>query len=103
MIIYVGLTMISSSDVFTYKRHIALRLSLVNIPALNYLLRSKIFVSVDRQLRAIHLVLDNKPLSRIFQEACQAIRASDPRLAHIDVSVLGFLARRDCPFVVLLP
>ena len=69
MIIFIGLTMISSSDIFADKRHIALRLSLVNVPTLNYLLRSEIFVSEDRQLRAIHLVLDYEPLSRIFQEA----------------------------------
>ena len=103
MIIYIGLTMISSSDVFAYKRHIASRLSLVNVPALNYLLRSEIFVSEDRQLQAIHLVLDYEPLSRIFWEAGQAIRAGDPRLACIDVSVPSFLARRDRPPVVLLP
>ena len=103
MIIYIGLTMISSSDVFAYKRHIASRLSLVNVPALNYLLRSEIFVSEDRQLQAIHLVLDYEPLSRIFYEAGQAIRAGDPRLARINIYVPGFLARRNRPPVVLLP
>ena len=66
VIIYIGLTMISSSDVFAYKRHIASRLNLVNVPALNYLLRFEIFVSEDRQLQAIHLVLDYEPLSRNF-------------------------------------
>ena len=54
MIIYIGLTMISSSNVFANKRHVASRLSPVNVPSLNYLLRSKIFVSEDRQLRAVH-------------------------------------------------
>ena len=103
MIIYIGLTMISSSNVFANKRHVASRLSPVNVPALNYLLRSKIFVSDDRQLRAVHLVLDYEPLSRNFQEVGQAIRAGDPRLAHIAVSVPGFLARKDRPPVILLP
>ena len=84
--------MISSSDVFADKRHVAPRLSLVNIPALNYLLRSEIFISEDRQLRAAHLVLNYEPLSRIFQEVGQAIRAGNPRLACIDVSVPSFLA-----------
>ena len=60
--------MISSSDVFADKRHVAPRLSLVNVLALNRLLRSKIFISEDGQLRATHLVLDYEPLSRIFQE-----------------------------------
>ena len=36
---FVGLTMISSSDVFADKRHTAPRLSLVNVQGLNKLLR----------------------------------------------------------------
>ena len=50
MINFIGLTMISSSDVFADKRHIAPKVNLVNVPALNYLLRSEIFISEDRQL-----------------------------------------------------
>ena len=84
--------MISSSDVFADKGHTALRLSLVNIPSLNKLLRSEIFISEDWQLRAVHLILDFEPLSNAFQDVGQAIRADDPRLARIDVSVPGFLA-----------
>ena len=94
--------MISSLDVFTDKRHIAPWVNLVNVLALNYLLRSEIFISDDRQLRAAHLVLNYEPLLRIFQEAGQVIKADDPRLARIDVSTLGFLARRDRPPVMLL-
>ena len=48
MIIFTDLTMISSSDVFADKRHVASRLSLVNIPGLNKLLRLEIFISEDR-------------------------------------------------------
>ena len=66
MEIFVGLTMISSLDVFADKRHIAPRLSLVNVQSLNKLLRSEIFISEDRQLRAVHLILDYEPLSNIF-------------------------------------
>ena len=66
MAIFVGLTMISSLDVFVDKRHTAPRLSLVNVQSLNKLLRSEIFISEDRQLRAMHLILDYKPLSNIF-------------------------------------
>ena len=90
MINFISLTMISSSDAFADKRHVTPRLSLVNVPAFNYLLRSEIFISEDRQLRATHLVLYYVPSSRIFQEAGQAIRAGDPRLACINVSVPGF-------------
>ena len=42
---FISLTMISSSDIFANKRHVTSRLSLVNIPALNYLLGSEIFIS----------------------------------------------------------
>ena len=42
------------------------KLSLINVPALNYLLRSEIFVNDDGQLRAVHLILDFKPISRSF-------------------------------------
>ena len=68
---------------------------------LNYLLRSEIFVSEDRQLRAIHLILDFEPISRVFQEIGHAIRARDPRIHHIVVSKLDFLAREDLPLVRL--
>ena len=89
---FVGLTMISSSNVLTDKGHTAPRLNLVNVSSLNKLLRSEIFISEDRQLRAIHLILNFEPLSNSFQDADHAIRASDPKLAWIDVSMSGFLA-----------
>ena len=56
-------------------------------------------MSEDRQLRAAPLILDYEPLSRIFQDVGQVIRARSPRLARIDVSKLGFLAWRDLPLV----
>ena len=88
----VGLTMICSSTVFTYKRHVASRLSLINVASLNRVLRSEIFVSEDGQLQAVHLILDFKTLSNIFQDVGQTIRAGDPRLRQIDVSRPSFLA-----------
>jgi len=51
---------------FAHKVHTTPRISLVNVKALNYLLRSEIFVSEDGQLRAAHLVLDYEPLSCAF-------------------------------------
>ena len=71
------LTMFCFSASFANGRHVAPRLSLTNVEALNYLLRSEIFVSEDRELRAIHLILDFKPISEIYQEIGHAIRASD--------------------------
>ena len=65
------------------------------------MLRSEIFVSEDRQLQAIHLILDFELLSNLFQDVGQAIRANDPRLARIDVSMLGFLAQEDLPPIEL--
>ena len=82
---------------FADKVHITPRISLVNVQALNYLLRLEIFVSEGGQLRAAHLILDYKPLSHIFQDVGQAIRAGSSRLARIDVSKPGFLARKDLP------
>ena len=80
------------SATFVDKRHVAPRLSYTNVVALNYLLRSEIFVSEDRQLRAIHLILDFQPILEIYQNVNNAIRAGDPRLARIDVSRPNFLA-----------
>ena len=74
---------------------------MVNVQALNYLLRFEIFVSEDGQLRAAPLILNYEPLSRAFVDAGQAIRAGSPRLARIDVSKPGFLARRDLPLAQL--
>ena len=51
----------------------------------------------DRQLWAAPLILDYEPLSRIFQDVGQAIRVGSPRLARIDISKPGFLARMDLP------
>jgi len=89
-------------DVSADKNRVAPRLSFTSVQALNYLLRSEIFVSEDRQLRAAHLILDYEPLSRIFQDIGQAIRTGSSRLAQIDISKPGFLAWRDLPPVFLL-
>ena len=74
----------------TNKEQVALWLSLINIPALNYLLRSQIFVNNDEQLRAAHLILDYEPLSRSFLDVGNAIRENDYRLARIDMSRPNF-------------
>ena len=71
------------------------KLSLINVPALNYLLRSQIFVNDDGQFRAVHLILDYEPISRTFLDVGNSIRANDHRLARIDVSWSGFLAPYD--------
>ena len=72
------LTMALFLAIIVDRRHIAPRLSLTNVAALNYLLRSEIFIIEDRQLRAVHLILDFEAISRTFQEIGHAIRAGDP-------------------------
>ena len=86
------LTMALFSVVIADRRHVAPRLSHTNVVTLNYMLRSEIFVSKDRQLQALHLILDFEPISKVFQEIGHAIRAGDPRINHIDVSRPDFLA-----------
>ena len=54
-------------------------------------------------MRAAHLILDYVPISRIFQVVGQAIRVGNSRLACIDVSKPGFLARKDLPPVQHAP
>ena len=77
--------------------------NLVNVHDLNKMLRFEVFVNEDRQLRAIHLILDFQPLSDKFQDVGHAIRASDPRLAWIDVSMPRFLAQEDIVLSSLSP
>ena len=86
---------------FANKERMTPQLSLVNVPTLNFLLRSEIYMSADGQLRAAPLILEYEPLSRALVDAGQAIRASSPRLARIDVSIPGFLASTDLPPVQL--
>ena len=81
----------------TDKTQVTPRISLINVPALNYLLRSQIFENNDGQLRAAHLILDYEPLSRSFLDIGNAIRAKDYRLARIDMSQPHFLAPHDLP------
>ena len=90
IVVFTDLTNIFFSDVFANKNHTTLRFSFVNAPGLNKLMRSEIFISEDGQLQAAHLILEYEPISCIYQDAGQAIRASDFRLTRIDVSKLGF-------------
>ena len=52
-------------------------------------------MSEDRQLRAVHLILDFEPISGVFQEIGHTISAGDPRIHRIDVSKPDFLACED--------
>ena len=83
----------------TDKTQVNPQISLINVPALNYLLRSQIFVNDDGQLQAAYLILDYEPLSRSFLDIDNAIRANDYRPARIDMSRPNFLAPYDLPSV----
>ena len=67
-------------------------INFVNVADLNKFLRFEVFVSEDRQLKAVHHILDFQPLFGKFQDVGHAIRAGNPRLARIDILVPGFLA-----------
>ena len=95
------LTVFCFSAMFTDKNQVAPRLSFTNVMTLNYVFKSKIFVSKYEQLRVVHLILEFEPISKIFQKIRHAIRAGDPQLARIDVSKPDFLARDDIPLIVL--
>ena len=95
------LTMALFSAVIVDRRHVAPRLSHTNVVALNYVLQSDIFMSEDQQLRAVHLILDFEPISKVFQEIGHAIREGDHQVNRIDVSRPDFLAWDDLPLVRL--
>ena len=70
---------------------------LVNFKNLKWILRSEIFLHKDGQLWAAHIILGYKPSTKRFQSPKNVIKAKDPRLALIDVAVLGFLLSEPSP------
>ena len=64
---------------------------LVNFVDLNRILKSEIFLHTNDQLRAVHVILGFKPLSKCFQSLKNVIKAKDARLALIDVAIPNFL------------
>ena len=84
-----------ASRLFCSKRYVAPNINFVNVRDLNKVLRFEVFVSDDRQLRAVHLILDFQPLSDKFQDMGHAIKAGDLRLAQIDALAPRFLAQKD--------
>ena len=63
-------------------------LNFINVLDLNSVLRSEVFMSENRKLRVVHLILDFKPLFDKFQDVGNIIRMGDPWLDQIDVLVL---------------
>ena len=58
---------------------------------LNFILRSKIFVHWDGQLRASHLILGVNPVYSSWQSFTQALLVDSPLLSYIDVWDSNFL------------
>ena len=57
----------------------------------------------DDQLRAAHLILGYKPISRAFQAPRCVIRAKDPRLHLINVAYEGFVVPEGVPLPINTP
>ena len=65
--------------------------NLVNRASLDKIFKAEIFVHIDGQLRAAHLILDYIPISKSLLASKCAIKARDPRLQRISVAAPGFL------------
>ena len=74
------------------------RSRLVNKASLERILQSEVYVNeADGQLRAAHLILGYKPISRAFQASRCVIRAKDSRLHRISVVYKGFIVPEGIP------
>ena len=73
-------------------------LRLINKASLDRILQSEVYVNkADDQLRAAHLILGYKPISRAFQAPRCVIRAKDPQLHRISVTYEGFIVPEGIP------
>ena len=83
---------------FTDPYSTASLLRLVNKASLDRILQSKVYVNeADGQLRAAHLILGYKPISRAFQALRCMIRVKDPQLHRISVAYEGFVVPEGVP------
>ena len=69
-------------------------LRVVHVRDLNFVLRSKIFVHSDWQLRASHLILDVEPTYSTWKPFEQGLLVDSPLLSYIDVWYANFLPPR---------
>ena len=75
---------------FTDKHAAVPNFNLINQPSLDKILKAKVFVHNDGQLRATHLILSYTLLSSSFQVSKCVIKAKDPHLHLINIVVPGF-------------
>lgn len=64
---------------------------MVNREDLNRILRSEIFLYKDDQLHAAYVILKYKPISSSFQSPKNVVKAKDPRLHLIDMTIPRFI------------
>lgn len=60
-------------------------LKVVHVRDLNFVLRSEIFVHMDGQLRASHLILGCTPMYKTWQPFNQALSVDSPLLSYVGV------------------
>ena len=63
----------------------------MHVRDLNFVLRSEIFVHLDGQLQASHLILGVDPVYSTWQTFSQALLVDSPLLSYIDVRHANFL------------
>ena len=85
------LTIFYFTDGFADKRAAKPNFNLVNKDSLEKILKAEVFVNLDGQLRAAHLILGYMPILFSFQAPKCVIRARDPRLHRISIAAPGFL------------
>ena len=66
-------------------------LRVMHVRDLNFVLRSEIFVHLDGQLQASHLILGVNPVYSTWQTFSQALLVDSPLLSYIDVRHANFL------------
>ena len=57
----------------------------MHVKDLNFVLRSEIFMHMDGQLRASHLILSCNPVYSTWQSFNQALLVDSPLLSYMDV------------------
>ena len=84
------LTILLVFDEFADKHSATLNFGLVNELDLTKILKVEIFVHTDGQLRAAHLILNYNLLPSSFQAPKYVIKARDPHLHQINITVPDF-------------
>ena len=69
----------------------------MNQASLDKILKAEVFVHIDGQLRAAHLILDCIPISKGFQTPKCVIKVKDPWLHQISVATPSFLTTYPLP------